>query len=113
MDERLNVADVDVEDVILLILALVDQRLREVYGETLQDSLLQQRWQGLVGRVTPDVSLEQRLLLDQASQLNSIDAHVIYTISLSLARRQRENLSARYGRGIADLGGDAYAGENR
>jgi len=51
----------------------------------------------LVGRVTPDVSLEQRLLLDQASQLNSIDAYVIYTISLSLARRQRENLSARYG----------------
>ena len=41
--------------------------------------------------------MEQRLLLDQASRLNSIKAHVIYTISLSLARRQHENLRARYG----------------
>jgi len=37
------------------------------------------------------------LLLDQASRLSSIEAHVIYTISLSLARRQHENLRARYG----------------
>jgi hypothetical protein len=41
--------------------------------------------------------LEQRLLLDQSSQMDSIDAHLIYTISLSLARRQYENLRARYG----------------
>jgi hypothetical protein len=178
VDQRLHPSDVDVEDVILLVLAVVDQRLREVYGETLQDSLLQQRLQGLWelltrdinapkievnvpllkliadmkaapgvrqelrsrlrmvqgptflevtnlyleraqqiiqdrGRkqlvvildgfdrlfrgVPSDVSPDLRLLLDQASQLNLINAHVIYTISLSLARRQRENLSARYG----------------
>jgi len=178
-DNLLDLADVDVEDVILLILVAVDQRLRERYGATLQDSRLQQRlkevWELLnrelspnkievntllvkltadmkvvkgirqelrarlrmmqgptflevanecldharqiikknnkqqlvvifdgfdrmIGRGrTPDVSMEQRLLLDQASRLSSIEVHVIYTASLSLARRQHENLRARYG----------------
>ena len=65
-DERLDLADVDVEDVILLILVAVDQRLRERYGATLQDSRLQQRlkevWELLNREISPN-KLEVNTLL--------------------------------------------------
>lgn len=177
-DERLNIEDVEAEDVILLILAVVDQMLRQRYRESLEDGVLKQRLQEIfhlltqdvnpkelsfdfgLGQLTADiknapgvrqelrarlrqargptflevanqylhrareilygcgrkqlvvildgfdrltrkisenVTLEQRLLLDQSSQLESINGHIIYTVSLPLARKEELNLSARYG----------------